>query len=130
MKSLNKVQLIGNLGKDPEIRISNAGQMVANLSIATENSFKDAKGVWQEATTWHSLVAFGRTAEIIRDYVRKGSRIYVEGRIQTRSWDQDGQTRYRTEIVVNELLLLSGKPDADAIWPKTETEVTDEDIPF
>ena len=85
-KSLNKVILIGNVGKNPEIHPSGEN-VVANFSLATSSSQKDAEGNWQERTEWHNLVAFKRTAEIVRDYVKKGSRVYIEGRIQTHEWE-------------------------------------------
>jgi single-strand DNA-binding protein len=112
-KSVNKVILLGNVGKDPEIRSTPSGVMVANLTLATSDRQKDAQGAWQDRTEWHNLVAFNRTAEIIRDYVKKGSKLFVEGKIQTRSWDdkESGAKRYRTEIIVNDLSLLSGRDE-------------------
>jgi len=112
-KSVNKVILLGNVGKDPEIRSTAGGVMVANLTLATSDRQKDAQGGWQDRTEWHNLVAFNRTAEIIRDYVKKGSKLFVEGKIQTRSWDdkETGAKRYRTEIIVNDLSLLSGRDE-------------------
>jgi single-strand DNA-binding protein len=112
-KSVNKVILLGNVGKDPEIRSTGGGTMVANFTLATSDRQKDAQGNWQDRTEWHNLVAFTRTAEIVRDYVKKGSKLYVEGKIQTRSWDdkESGQKRYRTEIIVNDLSLLSGRDE-------------------
>jgi single-strand DNA-binding protein len=112
-RSVNKVTLLGNVGKDPEIRSTAGGTMVANLTLATSDRQKDAQGTWQDKTEWHNLVAFTRTAEIVRDYVKKGSKLYIEGKIQTRSWDdkESGQKRYRTEILVNELVLLSGREE-------------------
>jgi single-strand DNA-binding protein len=112
-RTVNKVTLLGNVGKDPEIRSTPGGTMVANLTLATSDRQKDAQGNWQDRTEWHNLVAFTRTAEIVRDYVKKGSKLYIEGKIQTRSWDdkESGQKRYRTEIIVNELVLLSGRDD-------------------
>ena len=97
-RSVNKVTLLGNVGKDPEIRSSASGIMVANLTLATSDNQKDAQGNWQEHTEWHNLVAFKRTAEIVRDYVKKGSKLYIEGKITTRSWDdkESGQKRYKT----------------------------------
>ena len=113
-KSVNKVILLGNVGKDPEIRTTPSGTMVANFSLATSDRFQDAQGNWQDRTEWHNLVAFKRTAEIVRDYVKKGSKLYIEGKIQTRSWeDKDTKAkRYRTEIIVNDLSLLSGRDDS------------------
>jgi single-strand DNA-binding protein len=115
-KSVNKVILLGNVGKDPEIRSTPGGTLVATFGLATSDRQKDAQGNWQDHTEWHNLVAFGRTAEIVRDYVKKGSKLFVEGRIQTRSWeDKDTKAkRYRTEIIVNDLSLLSGREEGAA----------------
>jgi single-strand DNA-binding protein len=112
-KSVNKVILLGNVGKDPEIRSTSGGTMVANFTLATSDRQKDAQGNWQDRTEWHNLVAFTRLAEIVRDYVKKGSKLFVEGKIQTRSWDdkESGQKRYRTEIIVNDISLLSGRDE-------------------
>src|ERR1700678_4217125 len=107
-KGVNKVFLLGNVGKDPEIRTTAGGMTVASFSLATAERAKDAQGNWADKTEWHNLVAFQRTAEIVRDYVKKGTQLFVEGKIQTRSWDdkESGQKRYKTEILVNELTLL------------------------
>jgi single-strand DNA-binding protein len=112
-KSVNKVILLGNVGKDPEIRSTAGGTMVASFTLATSDRQKDAQGNWQDRTEWHNLKAFNRTAEIIRDYVKKGSKLYVEGKITTNSWDdkETGQKKYRTEIIVNDISLLSGRED-------------------
>ncbi len=112
-RSVNRVTLLGNVGKDPEIRSTAGGTMVANLTLATSDRQKDAQGNWQDRTEWHNLVAFTRTAEIVRDYVKKGSKLYIEGKITTRSWDdkESGQKRYKTEILVNELVLLSSREE-------------------
>lgn len=109
-KSVNKVILLGNVGKDPEVKFTSSGTAVANLSLATSEHYKDKQGQQQERTEWHYLVAYQRTAEVIRDYVKKGSKLYIEGRIQTRSWDDrdSGQKKYKTEIVIADLGLLSG----------------------
>jgi len=151
-KSVNKVTLLGNVGKDPEVKFLPSGTAVANLTLATSERTKDKGGEWQDRTEWHNLTAYQRTAEIIRDYVKKGSKIYVEGRIQTRSWD-DKETQkkvYRTEIVVNDLVLLSGRGEgesgggysrsASGSYNQSQpahaddlvqsTEITDDDIPF
>src|SRR6516225_8641034 len=108
-KTVNKVLLLGNVGKDPEITSTNGGTLVAKLSLATSERFKDKQGEWQDRTEWHNLVSYARGAEILRDYVKKGSKLYVEGRITTRSWDdkETGKKAYRTEIVVNEISLMS-----------------------
>ena len=152
-KSVNKVILLGNVGKDPEIKSTPSGTMIANLTLATSDRFQDQGGNWQDRTEWHNLVAFKRTAEIIRDYVKKGSKLYVEGKIQTRSWDdkETGAKRYRTEIIVNDLSLLSGRDEGssggysrssgssssyDQRGPQPvddisqSAEISDDDIPF
>ena len=154
-KGVNKVFLLGNVGKDPEIRTTAGGMTVATFSLATADRAKDAQGNWADKTEWHNLVAFQRTAEIIRDYVKKGSQIFVEGKIQTRSWD-DKETnvkKYRTEILVNELSLLGGRgggegassgggysssrasssSSSSAAVPApdyADQQITDDDIPF
>src|ERR1700712_3380511 len=114
-KGVNKVILLGNVGKDPEIRATAGGMSVASFTLATADRQKDQQGNWTDRTEWHNLVAFQRTAEIVRDYVKKGTQIYVEGKIQTRSWDdkESGQKKYRTEILINEMSLLGGR-GADA----------------
>lgn len=113
-KSVNKVFLLGNVGKDPEIRSTPSGSIVASFGLATSDRFQDAQGNWQDRTEWHNLVAFKRNAEIIRDYVKKGAKLYVEGKLQTSNWDdkQSGQKRYKTEIIVNDLSLLSGRDES------------------
>ncbi len=112
-KSVNKVILLGNVGKDPEIRSTPGGVMVASFTLATSDRQKDAQGNWQDRTEWHNLKAFNRTAEIVRDYVKKGTKLYVEGKITTNSWDdkESGQKRYRTEIIVFDMSLLSGRDE-------------------
>src|SRR5579875_2023508 len=110
-KGVNKVLLLGNLGKDPEIRASQGGMTIASFTLATADRQKDQTGQWTDKTEWHNPVAFGRTAEIVRDYVKKGTQLFVEGKIQTRSWDdkESGQKKYRTEILVNDMSLLGGR---------------------
>jgi single-strand DNA-binding protein len=135
MRSVNKVILLGRAGKDPEIKSTANGMTIANLSLATDESRKDQQGNWQKETTWHNLVAFKKTAEIIQQYVQKGSVLYVEGKIQTRSWEKDGVKQYRTEIVVNELTMLDGGQKRDPVatfqpGPSEIQEVDDSDIPF
>jgi single-strand DNA-binding protein len=112
-KSVNKVILLGNVGKDPEIRSTPSGTMVATFGLATSDRYQDPQGNWQDRTEWHNLVAFKRTAEIIRDYVKKGSKLYVEGSLRTSNWEdkQSGQKRYKTEIIVSDLSLLSGRDE-------------------
>ena len=112
-RSINKVILIGNVGKDPETRATPSGVNVASFTLATSDNQKDAQGNWQEHTEWHNLKAFNRTAEIVEKYVKKGSKLYIEGKITTNSWEdkETKQKRYRTEILVNELVLLSGREE-------------------
>jgi single-strand DNA-binding protein len=152
-KGVNKVLLLGNVGKDPEIRSTAGGMTVATFSLATADRQKDQTGNWVDKTEWHNLVAFQRTAEIVRDYVKKGTQLFVEGKIQTRSWDdkESGQKKYRTEILINELSLLGGGPgrsegassgsysrsssSASSSSPASQpdyadTGITDDDIPF
>ena len=109
-RGVNKVILLGNLGNDPEVRYTASGSAVANVSLATTEQWKDREsGEQQEKTEWHRIVFFGRLAEIVGEYLRKGSQIYVEGRLQTRKWqDRDGNDKYTTEIVANEMQMLGG----------------------
>lgn len=113
MSSLNKVLIIGNLGKDPETRYAPSGDAICNLTIATSESWKDkATGEKKESTEWHRVVFFGKVAEIANQYLRKGSKIYVEGSLRTRKWqDNNGQDRYTTEIRGDQLKMLGGKQD-------------------
>ncbi|MBI3222332.1 MAG: single-stranded DNA-binding protein [Nitrosomonadales bacterium] len=108
--SVNKVILIGRLGKDPETRYMTNGEAVTNATLATSENWKDKSGEKQEKTEWHNLVFYRRLAEIAGEYLKKGSQIYVEGKLQTRKWQtKEGQDRYTTEIIVNEMTMLGGK---------------------
>lgn len=148
-KSVNKVILIGNLGKDPELKYTPQGTPVARFSLATNERFKDKSGEWQDRTEWHNIVAWQRTAEIAAEYLKKGRTVYIEGSLRTNSWDdrETGQKKSRTEIVVSNLVLLGGGRDAedggrarsaaasvDQRGPEPEPvdtpEISDEDIPF
>ncbi len=155
-KGVNKVFLLGNVGKDPEIRATGGGTAVASFGLATAERTKDQQGNWVDKTEWHNIVAYGRTAEIVRDYVKKGKELFIEGRIQTRTWDdkESGQKKFRTEIIVNEMTLLGGaggasrsegssssggysssRPSASSPAPTPSNDyadqgITDEDIPF
>ena len=144
-RSVNKVILVGNVGKDPEVRYLQSGTPVANFSLATNERFKGRNGEWQERTEWHSIVAWQRLAEIVREYVAKGSKLYVEGKIQTSSWEdrQSGVRKYRTEIVARELLLLGPRENGgrdhqsptsddqeDQRSQASSSESVDEDVPF
>jgi single-strand DNA-binding protein len=155
MASVNKVILIGNLGKDPEIKYTPGGTPIARFSLATNERTKDKDGNWTDRTEWHNIVAFQRTAEIAGEYLKKGRSVYIEGRIHTDTWDDKdtGQKRYKTEIYVNNLVMLggaregegagtgsgraAGKSNFDQRAPEHEpaqaaagAEITDEDIPF
>ena len=145
-KSVNKVILLGHVGRNPEIKGTQNGVLVASFSLATTDRVKDQAGNWSDRTEWHQLVAFKRTAELIRDYVKKGAKLYVEGKIQTRSWDDrnTGEKRYRTEIIAYDVSLISGgtgkteeapasnytRDEYSQQSPEHATEITDDDIPF
>ena len=110
MASVNKVILIGNLGRDPETRFMPSGDAICNISIATTDTWKDKNGEKQEKTEWHRVAFFGKLAEIAGEYLKKGSQVYVEGRLQTRKWqDKDGQDKYTTEIVANAMQMLGSR---------------------
>ncbi len=111
-RGVNKVILIGNLGGDPEVRYTPGGAAVANATLATNESWNDREGQRQERTEWHRLVFWSKLAEIVGQYLKKGSKIYIEGRLQTRSWDdQSGQKKYTTEVVVTDMQMLDGRGD-------------------
>ena len=113
--TLNKVMLIGNLGRDPETRYAQSGSAVTRFSIATSESWKDkASGEMQERTEWHNVVCFARLAEIAGEYLRKGSKVYIEGSLRTSSWEADGQKKYRTEVNARELQMLDSRGGADS----------------
>src|SRR6202140_5023834 len=160
MKSVNKVILIGNLGKDPEVKFTPQGTPVAKITLATNERFKGKDGQWQDRTEWHNVVLWQRLAEIAGEYLKKGGKVYIEGRLQTRSWDdkQTNQKKYMTEIVASDLVLLGGRAEGggggdyagefasrgvagggnsfDQRIPEpepasaTSSPITDEDIPF
>ena len=110
MASLNKVMIIGNLGKDPEVRYTAGGVAVASFSVATSEKFKAKSGEWEEKTEWHNVTLWARLAEIAGEYLSKGKTVYIEGRLQTRKWtDKEGKDRYTTEIVGEKMQMLSGK---------------------
>ncbi len=141
MASLNKVMLIGNLGKDPEVRFTASGQAVASFSLATSEKFKGKTGEWEERTEWHNITLWGKLAEIAGEYLSKGKTIYVEGRLQTRKWqDKSGNDRYTTDIVGDKMQMLSPKGERSggetSSTPKSsganyeEPPFQDDDIPF
>ena len=150
-RGLNKVMLIGNLGADPEMRYTGNGNAVGNVRLATAESWRDREsGEQQERTEWHRVIFFGRLAEIVGEYLRKGSQIYIEGRLQTRKWqDREGNDRYTTEIVASEMQMLGGRggstepsqnyesnetnrnaPKSSAKPSESSPEEFDDDIPF
>jgi single-strand DNA-binding protein len=113
--SVNKVILIGNLGRDPEVRYASSGTAVCNFTMATSRTFKDKQGERKDETEWHRVVAFGRTAEVCGEYLKKGSQVYIEGRLQTRKWQdkETGTDRYTTEILVDTMKMLGSRASAD-----------------
>ena len=144
-KSVNKVILVGNVGKDPEIKYTPSGILVGKFSLATDGRFKDKNGEFQERTEWHNIVAWQRLAEIVGEYVAKGSKVYIEGKLQTTSWEdrQSGERKYRTEIVARDLLLLGPRENSggdhqrpthnenqDQPSDAGSSEIVDQDIPF
>ena len=157
--SVNKVILVGRLGRDPETRYTGGGQAVANFSIATDESYKDRNGERQKRTEWHRLVVWGKQAEVVQKFLKKGSQAYFEGRLQTREWqDKEGQKKTTTEVVVTDFRFLGGRGDgmaagasagggapaarsggddfgheaapAEEFGPSSGPEISDEDIPF
>tara|TARA_Y100000310_G_scaffold225671_1_gene227687 strand:+ start:1200 stop:1598 length:399 start_codon:yes stop_codon:yes gene_type:complete len=130
-KGVNKAILVGNVGNDPECRTMPNGKAVTNISIATSESWKDkTTGEPQERTEWHRVVFFNALADIVGEFVRKGSKLYVEGRLQTRSWEQDGVKRYSTEIVGNEMQMLDPKDSKGEKKDFTPSNDFDDDLPF
>jgi len=157
-RGVNKVILLGNLGRDPEVKYTQSGMAVARFSLATTERAKDKDGNWQDKTEWHNLVAFGRTAEVAGEYLKKGRTVYIEGALRTSSWDdkESGQKKYKTEVIINDLVMVGGQRDGgegggygggrggarsgnnfdqrapeqeESQAPASET-ITDEDIPF
>ena len=126
MASVNKVILIGNLGKDPEIRTTPQGTSLARFSLATTSTWKDASGAKQERTEWHDIVAWEKLAHICGEYLHKGKMVYVEGSLQTRSWeDQNGQKRYKTEVKASNVVMLSRREDGARASAASAREVAD-----
>ena len=151
-KGLNKVMLIGRLGKDPDVKYAQSGLAIVNFTLATNEDWPDkSTGERKERTEWHNIVVFGKLGEICGKYLSKGKQVYIEGRIQTRSWEQEGTTRYKTEIVVNDMRMLDSKgPGGESVRAEAVSEndyensspsesrssfsppsgVADDDIPF
>ncbi len=147
--SVNKVILVGHLGKDPEVTYTPSGQAMAKFSLATNRRSKDKTGEWKDEADWHNIVAWGKTAEFCSQYITKGRLVYVEGRIQNRTWeDKEGKKRYATDIVANNVIALGGRGEGGAEPPlraaaparttqsqeddfgPAQPEITDDDIPF
>jgi single-strand DNA-binding protein len=143
-KSVNKVILVGNVGKDPEVKYTPSGTPVAKFSLATNEKYKDRSDEWQERTEWHNIVAWQRLAEIVGEYVKKGAKLYIEGKLQTSSWEdrESGTKKFRTEIVARDLVLLGSHENSSSDDRPSRNgnqhepayarsaEITDEDIPF
>ena len=132
---LNMAQIIGHLGRDPDMRYTPEGTAIANLAVATNQTWKDKSGEKQERTEWHRVVLFGKVAEIAGEYLKKGSLVYLQGRLQTRKWQgDDGQDRYTTEIVADRMKMLGGKGERDTRAangkPVASEPPFDDDIPF
>lgn len=140
MASVNKVILIGNLGKDPELRYTPSGQALAKFSIATTEKWRDKEGQPQENTTWHNIVCWGRQAEIANEYLKKGREVYIEGRIDNRSYDdKDGIKKWISEVICRNLQFIGGKPDQTGesqppqdqpTEPPPDISANDDDLPF
>ena len=137
--SVNKVILVGRLGKDPEVRYSNNGNAITNFNLATSRVYKNKQGEKVDETEWHRCVSFGRTAEVCGEYLHKGSLIYVEGRLQTRDWeDKDGNKRWTTEIIIDNMRMLGSKNDRGGSssensgnpFDKGPSDIPDDDVPF
>ncbi len=148
MAGVNKVILVGNLGKDPEIRYTQGGTAIARFSLATSERFKNKDGEWEEKTEWHQVIFFGRLAEVCGEYLHKGKQVYVEGRLQTRKWQaEDGTDRYTTEVVGQVMQMLGSQQDGNGAGrgrsgggtrgggrqsspPPSGAQPPDDDIPF
>jgi len=137
MKSLNKVQIIGNVGREPELRYTASGSAVANISIAVNEKYKGADGEMKERVDWISCTAWTKLAEIVQQYVKKGDPIYIEGRLHIDKYEKDGQTRYASNVVIDHLIMLGGKRNGEApatedpMHPTTKPDAKEEDgLPF
>ena len=141
--TINKVIIIGRLGKDPDMRYAPSGTAIASFTLATNHSIKDADGNWNQQTEWHSIKSFGRQAEFVGEYLKKGKLAFIEGRLQTSSWeDQNGQKKYRTDIIANDVQMLGSKGDGErqdsptatktesAPEPQVNDQVEEDDLPF
>lgn len=128
MSGVNKVILVGRLGKDPEVRNTSSGKAVCSISLATSNKYKNSSGEQQEKTEWHKIVVWGKLAEICGEYLTKGSQIYIEGSLQTRGWDKDGETRYTTEVVGTTMQMLDSRKSNSSVG--NHNSLPNDDVPF
>lgn len=128
-KSVNRVTILGNLGKNPEVSFTKSGTAVAKFTIATTERYKENNGEWADRTEWHNVVAWQKQAEILGQYVKKGDKLYVEGRLQTSTWEdkQSGEKKYRTEVIASDIVLLGNKEKTS---PQADGNSEDSDIPF
>ena len=125
MAAINKVLLIGNVGKDPEIKMLEGGNKYANITLATSFTYTDRSGQKKEETEWHTVVTYGKLSDVVEKFIRKGSLLFVDGRLHTRSWDENGKTRYRTEVIANGIQMLNRVDQ-----PVLQQPDPDDDIPF
>ena len=134
MTGVNKVILVGNLGKDPEVKYLDKGVVVANFSLATTEKYRNKEGERVNQTEWHNIVLWRGLAEVAEKWLKKGSSVYIEGKIKTRKWeDKDGNTRYNTEILADNMTMLGSKPTSESVAPTTSEQPaddTDDDLPF
>ena len=126
MASLNKTMLIGNVGKDPEIKVLDGGNKVGNITLATSFSFTDRNGQRKEETEWHTVITYGKLSDVVEKYIRKGSLLFVDGRLHTRTWEENGKTRYRTDIIANAIQMLNR---VDQAGPQKEN-LFEDDLPL
>jgi single-strand DNA-binding protein len=132
VKALNRVELIGHVGKDPEIKYTSQGVPLAKLSLATTSRQKDKAGEWNESTEWHHVVMWGKLAELAAEHIKKGSHLFVEGKLQTTSWEdkKSGQKKYMTQVVAEQFILLGGRPATTSTAITESHPITDADVPF
>ena len=126
MASLNKVMLIGNVGKDPEIKVLEGGQKYANITLATSFTYTDRSGQKKEETEWHTVVTYGKLSDVVEKFIRKGSLLFVDGRLHTRSWESNGKTCYKTEIIANGIQMLNRIEQAG----QQKEELFEDDLPL
>lgn len=129
MSSINKVILIGNVGKDPEIKSFEGGNKVANFSLATSEKFKDKNGQKQEKSEWHNIAIWGKLADVVERYVKKGDKIYLEGKLTTRSWEKDGEKKYMTEVVCNQMTMLGSRQSKQTESDQEKNYADRDDLP-